>query len=131
MKSTKITKASIWEDGDVTEMARFQVDGANGTQSDVSTITRFIFNLSAGSPNTAIAEDALVVGDTVFDTLQTTALDPAWTKDNIGYNFKDRVPGVNFATGGDNYRVEYHFVGSADEKFFIVYEHDAQVIRGS
>lgn len=132
MASTDITKQTIWEDGDVTEMARFQVDGANGVQADIGaggSITRFIFDRS--NDNELIAEDSLVYTAVIFDTLQTTALDPAWTKDATGHNFKDRVPGANFATGGDNYRVEYHFVGANGELFKIVYEHDANAVLGS
>lgn len=130
MKATKTTRENIWEDGDVIEMARFQVDGANGLQADVSAIERKIFNISGVVTEIGSAV-AIVVANSVFDTLQTTALDPSWTKDSTGYNFRDRIAGSNFATGGETYRVEYKFTGSGGEIFFIVFEHPAQEIHGS
>lgn len=129
MASTTIHKAVIWEDGDVTEMARVQVDGVNITQADIDSITRSIFDISAGGAGTEIGTaTALVVTDVVFDDLQTGG---PWSKDGIGYNFKERIAAAKFATGEKTYRVEYAFVGSSGEKFPVVYQHPTQKLFSS
>ncbi len=128
--ATDITIASIWEDGDVTEMARFQVNGANGTQADVTSIVRKIFNRSASNAEVG-SSASLTVADVVFDTLQEASAGGRWTKDSTGYNFKDRVPATKFADGGETYRVEYLFTGSGGEKFWIVFEHPVQEVLSS
>lgn len=128
MIATDTIKAAIWEDGDVTEMARFTINGANGTISDVSTIQRHIFDLSSTTPETDLDDSAVVVATSVFDALQT---DARWTKDLTGYNFRDRVPSTFFTTGGHTYRVEYLFTGASAEKFWIVYEHTARKVSAS
>ena len=129
--STDILRATVWEDNDATEMARFLVNGANGVQSDVDSIVRKIFDLA--NANALIATDTIVVVNTIFDTLQTTALDPRWTEDSTGYNFRDKVVGSNFPVGGRTYRVEYQFTGTSSpaELFMIVFEHPAQKIHSS
>ena len=128
MEATDILTATIWEDGDATEMARFQVDGANGVQADVTSIERQIFNITGSTPDTALFTDAITVNDAVFDTLQT---DDRWDADSTGYNFRDRIPGSKFASGACTYRVEYWFTGSSSEKFPIVYEHPARAVLSS
>ena len=125
MSSTDITKATIWEDGDVVEMAQVQVDGTDILITDVSTISRKIFNTSADTAGAAVS---LLPINTIYDTLQ---LGQGWTKNTTGFNFRDRIPGANFPTGGDTYRVEYSFVGDAGEVFFLVFEHDANEIQTS
>lgn len=119
---------TIWEDGDVTEMARFQVNGVNGVQANLTSIARNIFDLSGATPGTSLGEVDIVVADSVFDTLQT---DARWTKDLTGYNFRDRVPAAQFTTGGRTYLVEYLFTGTSAEKFWVVYKHPAKKIRTS
>jgi hypothetical protein len=125
MGATDITKAQIWEDNDCTCMARFTVNGSNGTQSDVASISRKIFDLDA---NTSTAATSVTVASSVFDTLQT---DGRWTKDDTGYNFRDRIAGTNFPTGNTRYRVEYQFTGSSSEKFMIVFEPTTEEILTS
>ncbi len=126
-QATDILRAPIWEDGDVIEMARFTVDGVNAVKADLTDpITRKVFNKSTG--DTLISSTELLVDNVVFDTLQT---DARWDRDNTGYNFRDRVAGSNFATGGDTYRVEYKFLGASSEQFWIVFEHPVQAILSS
>lgn len=128
MAAVDVNRQTIWEDGDATEMARFQVNGVNGVQADVTSIVRKVFDLASDTPTTAIATDTLTVANVVFDTLQT---DARWTKDSTGYNFRDRIAGTNFPTGGHTYRVEYFFTGSASESFFVVFEHPARKVHSS
>ncbi len=128
MNPTDTVKTTIWEDGDVTEMARFQINGANATQSDITAITRHIFDVSGLTPDTDLDGAAVAVASTVFDALQT---DGYWTKDPTGYNFRNRVPATMFVTGGHTYRVEYAFTGSGGEKFKMVFEHPAKNVRAS
>jgi hypothetical protein len=52
------------------------------------------------------ASTAVVVADSVYDTLQT---DARWTKDSTGYNFADAIGQAFFPIGDTEYRVEYLF----------------------
>lgn len=130
MEATDILKATTWEDGDVTEMARVQIDGSNIAQSDIASIERKIFNINSSTPETALFTDTITVSDAVFDSLQT---DARWDVDSTGYNFRDRIPGSKFASGAVTYRVEYWFTGSSTpaELFPIVYEHPARAVFSS
>ena len=128
MLVTEIKKTTIWEDGDATEMARFQVDGVNGVQADVASITRKIFDLSSATPTTALETTTPAVASVIFNALQT---DARWTEDSTGYNFKQRIAGTSFSTGGSTYRVEYEFTGAGGEKFWIVFEHPAKKVHSS
>lgn len=125
-----VNKASIWEDGDVTEMIRLQIDGVDLVQSGVASISRKIFDLHGDTPNTAESTTAPVVADVIFDTLQT---DARWSKDSSGYNFRERIVGSNFPTGGHTYRVEYVFTGSGTpaETFPVVFEHPTKILLSS
>ena len=125
MGSSQVTQADIWEDGDVTEMAHVQANGVDVTQAVVSTIARKVYNVST---DTLISSTTLTVPSAVFDSLQT---DGRWTLDSDGYNFRDRVPAVNFPEPKQTYRVEYQFTGSAAEKYWLVYEHDTLNIRST
>jgi hypothetical protein len=116
MAATDIEQAQIWEDNDCTCMARFTVNGSNGTQSDIASVSRKIFDRKSGTSGNA---SALTVASVVFDTLQT---DGRWTKDTTGYNFRDRIAGTNFPTGDTRYVIEYQFTGASSEKFMLVYE---------
>ena len=130
MLATTVKKTTIWEDGDVTEMARFQVDGVDGIQADIAVagITRKIFDLSSSTPTVALETTTPAVASVIFDTLQT---DARWTEDSTGYNFKQRIAGTSFSTGGSTYRVEYEFTGAGGEKFWIVFEHPAKKVHSS
>jgi hypothetical protein len=62
-------------------------------QADISSITVQVWD--AGGTET-LSVTALDKTATVFDTLQTTALDAEWTEDTTGYNFKYTVPASAF-----------------------------------
>ncbi len=124
-EASDITRANIWEDGDVVNSGRVQIDGTDVTQAVIASIQRKVFDRSN---NSLLFTDAIVVADTIFDTLQTG---DEWTEDNDGYNFRDGVPGSRFSTGAKVYRVEYLFIGSSSEKFFVVFEHPAQEVYTS
>lgn len=135
MEPTAILQATIWEDSDVTELARITINGTPITQASIGAggaITRKIFDTDSNTPNVAIGSTTLVFddGNTVFDELQT---DARWdsVEDSLGYNFRNRIPGTNFPTGDHVYRVEYQFTGANNEKFPVVYKHHAQNLRGS
>lgn len=127
MNASDIIKATIWEDGDVTEMARIQVDGVNVEQADIASIQRKIFDLSGDAPGTVLETTNPAMASVVFDDLQT---DARWTKE-AGYNFRERIAGASFPTGGHTYRVEYLFTGDGGEKFWLVFEHPAKKIYSS
>lgn len=72
--------------------------------SDVASVTRKVFRRGSDPNNTPIHTKVLVVANVIFDTLQT---DGYWTRDAIGYNFRDYVPGQIFTQGGEWYSIQY------------------------
>lgn len=128
MATTDLTQAIIWEDGDACCMARVQLDGSDVLKSELSSVTRKIFDLDGSTPTAAASESSLVVATTVFDTLQT---DGRWTQDTTGYNFRDTIAGSNFPEADRSYRVEYKFVGANGEVAFAVFILDTQGVYSS
>lgn len=129
MASSDITKATIWEDGGATCMARVVgVAGTAITQATVSAIGCKVFDLTGDTPDTAVATPTVVVASSVFDTLQT---DARWTKDATGYNFRYTLAASVFTTGGHRYLVEFKFTPSSGEVFWVVFELYAQNVRTS
>ena len=55
----------------------------------------------------------LTIANVVFDTLQTTALDPWWTADSTGYNFGWLVPATTMIVGGIPYNIDLTFTPTA------------------
>lgn len=69
--------------------------------ANVTSISRKVWPLDS---DTATLEDTVTPAATMFDTLQS------WSKDGIGYNFRDILPGSAFPDGDTEYDVEYTFV---------------------
>lgn len=128
MNPSDIIVQTVWEDGDATELARIQINGADMVQADLSSIQRKIFDVSSDTKGTALETTNPSIGSVVFDTLQT---DGRWSKDNTGYNFRDKVAAASLDTGGRTYRVEYLFTGTGGEKFFVVWEHPLKGVHTS
>ena len=86
--------------------------GADIVQADLSAVRYTVFLLDDQDPDsrTAVANHTditLSVAQVIFDSLQ---LDPLWTVDEIGYNFRhvlDVSPHPAFSIAGRNYLVEY------------------------
>lgn len=106
MPSPKIEIDQIFEGQSVTHMARITGnDAANITQATISSIQLRITD----DDGNVIVTRTLVVADTIFDVLQTTALDARWTKDSTGYNFKYSALMADLPKGDTLYRFEYRF----------------------
>lgn len=102
-----IARAVIWEDTGVDLMSRV-TDAAAALllQATTTSIEMRVFDQFSTTPTTAIATDlAVVVADTIFDTLQTS--DDRWTFDTTGYNFKYRLAASALPESGRLYRVEF------------------------
>ena len=114
-----IETQAVYEDSGFYLMARFKSPaGTNGVQADISSISLSVFEES--STTVVLGPTALVVASTVFNTLQTTGLDPRWTKDSTGYNFgyatlASQVPGPG------RYRFEFKFTPVTGAVFPIVF----------
>ena len=116
--SILVIQGEGWEDGGITVMARVvDNDGENVLQADVTSISRTVFNLAVSKTVPVSVATAIVVADSVFDTLQT---DDRWTEDATGYNFLDTIPASVFATGGCTYRAEYEFTPTTGEVYWVV-----------
>lgn len=108
------TAGVVYKNGSVTMMRRVTGnDAANIVQADISSGVYTAYLLADNAPDTQTAVTnhtaiAIVVADTIFDTLQTTALDAAWTEDTTGYNFRhilDVSANQAFTIAGRTYRV--------------------------
>lgn len=101
-----IAQDHSFEGQPVTHMARITgLDGANITQSSLSSIQLRIFD----DDGNVIDTRSLVVGTVVFDTLQQTADDARWTLDAVGFNFLNQTLMNDLPSGDKVYRFEYRF----------------------
>lgn len=78
------------------------------TQATISAINRKIYNKSDGE---LVSDDALVVADVVYDTLQTGG---PWDYDTTGYNFLDQPPAADLAEA-DTFIVIYTLTPTTGE----------------
>lgn len=116
---TYILQSTVFEDSGLYLMARVKGNaGTNITQGTIASIALKVYDRTAD--NEEVYSAALTVSAVVFNTLQTGALDPRWTKDIHGYNFGAAVPASAFATGGHTYRVEVVFTPSSGDQFALV-----------
>ena len=118
MGVTDVEKAVIWEDTGVQLMGRVTgSDGSNITQSDITSITRKLFDLTSATPDTetteSIAASEPVVATVVFDSLQN---DDRWDEDSTGYNFRAQIEAA-VITEPHRYSVEYMFTPVSGEQF--------------
>ena len=98
--------------------------GADVVQADLSAVRYTVFLLDDQDPDgrTAVANHsnvALSVAQLIFDSLQ---LDPLWTIDEIGYNFRhvlDVSPHQAFSVAGRNYLVEYQLTPMAGQVILV------------
>lgn len=85
-------------------------NGSRITQSSLSSLSVKVFNARTKEQTYS---STLTISSVVFNSLQTS--DAAWTKDDVGYNFKHIVPGSAFPDGSAEYRVEYKFTSSGGD----------------
>ena len=94
--------------------------GGNIVQADITSIELNSFNKAIPGTSIITARN-IVVGSTVFDTLQTPAV---WTADTIGYNFRYDPTAADFATGGIVHRLVFEFTPAVGEPFAEVWDVD-------
>jgi len=111
---------AAYEDTGVTLMARItDTDGNNLTQSDVSSIELKVIKLSDGTTVTTVA---LTVSVVIFDTLQTTALLPAWSLDSTGANFVYKTLDAHLPDGEETYRFQVRITPASGATIQIAYD---------
>lgn len=76
-------------------MAR--IVGYNNVAITRATLTQIDFLVRDLTAQTSGSQRTLTIADVIFDTLQTTALDPSWTEDSTGYNFRYIMPASDLA----------------------------------
>jgi hypothetical protein len=101
MSCCDVIQGCVAEDSTFAVLARIEVNGANGVQSDFTAITYKAWNTTDRS--TVFASGTLTVATVVFNTLQT---DGRWNADATGYNFRHDIAASVFTTPG-LYRIEY------------------------
>lgn len=96
-------------------------DGANITQSDISSATYSIFLLDDQDADSRTAvgihtDVGLTIASVIFDALQD---DDLWnSRDDTGYNFRHQVPtssGEAFTIAGRQYLMEYKLTPSSGQ----------------
>lgn len=116
----------VFEDSAFTVLQRVQVNGADWTQAQVSSITYKVWNTT--DPVTPVASGSVTVASSVFDTLQ---LDGRWPLDEEGYNFRHTLAATVLTESG-TYRVEYKVTLASGSVFHLApSEPIAQAIWGS
>ena len=116
---SSVIKGTIWEDTGPYMMARITGnDGANVTQSDVSSISYVVVDMT--DTDTAVASGTLTVASVIYDTLQSG--DSRWTEDSTGYNFGFTLAATAFPTGARTYRVDCDFDMATGENLAVVFE---------
>lgn len=80
------------------------------TQATISAVNRKIYNKSDGE---LVSDDALVVADVVYNTLQYVAGGP-WDYDTIGWNFLDQPPVADLSEA-DTFIVVYTLTPTVGE----------------
>ncbi len=115
----QVGHGTVFEDGSASFMALAKgSDGNNATQAATASITCQVSNALGVS----VATPTVVVGISIFDTLQT---DARWVPeiDTTGYNFRHDMPAGTFTTGG-RYFVHYKVTpsGGADFVYWLPFE---------
>jgi hypothetical protein len=130
MNASDIIRATIFEDGGATVIARIRgQDGAYITQVSLTSISYTIWDVTDPDlPVSVITTTSVTVSASVFDTLQ---LDGRWGADGIGYNFRHTLPAASFPTGGQTYRAEYKFTPVSGAVFWVVAEMKARALHTS
>jgi hypothetical protein len=121
MKVTDVLRTTGWEGVPLTVMHRVQGNaGSNITQASLTAITCTVYDVDDAMA--VVNSPAVVIANAVFDTLQTTALDPRWTADSTGYNFRFTLPAASFPLGR-RYLVKFTFDPVSGEDFLVLVEH--------
>ncbi len=95
--------ATVIEGSGVPVMARVRLTtGSYMTQATVTSIARKVYYQGS-----SVSTSVLTVNTVVFDTLQTTAINPLWTKDTTGANFIDVIDDDVLVDGDKVYDVWY------------------------
>jgi len=116
---------TAFKNGSATLLARVVGQGgADVVQADLSAVRYTVYLLDDQDPDsrTAVANHtgvSLLVAQVIFDSPQ---LDPLWTVDEIGYNFRhvlDVSPHQAFSIAGRNYLVEYQLTPMAGQVILV------------
>ncbi len=111
----------VFKNGTATLLAR--IVGADATeinQANISSIRYSIYQLDESDPDAATAvsghdDESLSTSAVVFNSLQ---LDPLWTVDATGYNFRHEIDvstNPAFAVAGPYYRVRYELTPTSGQ----------------
>lgn len=97
-------------------------------RADLTSITRYVYDLSSSTPGAAILTTTLTVSTVIEDTPVTNRQIATFD-----YNFRDNVPKTAFPDGGRTYRIEYVFrpTSGADYEFPVVFQGEAEALRTS
>jgi hypothetical protein len=116
---------TVFKNGSATLLARVVgAEGAAITRAQVASIGYTVHLLNEQDPDQQASvaghtEVALQASDVLYDALQT---DPLWTRDAVGYNFKqvlDVSSHQAFPTAGRSYRIVYELSPAAGQVILV------------
>lgn len=107
MSERSFVRTTGYKGNDLFAMGRAKgTSGSLIVQSDVSSISYRVMDTEddEATPTTG----SLTVASVIFNTPQTTTLDPRWPSSapTGGYNFGAAIPGSTFSAGGKKYAVQ-------------------------
>ena len=116
-----------WEDGTAVLLGHLvNASGADMTVASISSINLIVEDEAvAGTvvgPSPYATPAQFATSDVVFDALQTRALNPIWTKNAAGFNFRYDVLNAQIPTGGKTYRFEFWFTPASGIRFVQVFK---------
>ena len=103
-----------------TVMNRVKFDGADVKKADITAIASDVRD-KQDPDGSSLAALAVVVNDSIFDTLQPNSSDGRWEIDTDGHNFRFVVPASVF-TIVTTYRVVFTFTPASGEAFVLIWE---------
>lgn len=128
MKQGKTIVAAVWANSAWSVVGRlYNQAGSLVTQAMLSSISYRAYRKEGNVPREITSSaTAIVVADTIFDTLQTNFV--IWPEDSTGYNFKWDVPYTLLKKGGD-YEIEISFTPASGDPYPVVIQVSAESLH--
>ena len=105
---------TVWQGSSLVVLA--YVVGMNQVAINIASVASVTRKISLKDTGEVISTDSLVVGSTIFNSLQT---DYGWTG-ATGYNFRDLINGSLLVRGNTQYEISYTLVDQAGYPYKIV-----------
>ena len=96
---------------------------------DISSITRYLFDLDGETPDVPIDETEVTPDSVILDTPDTSG--HIWTKDNVGINYLENIDSDFTPDGDHRYELEYEIVMAGGARQHAVFKGPTRPVRHS